>query len=80
MATESDQSCSQTKRLVNIDPLGDVIFVVEDKVKLLVSSTVLSVSSRVFGAMFGPRFSEGQNNTSAEPKEVRIPEDDAKAF
>ena len=59
-----------------IDPDGDVIFVLAGT-ELQVSSKVLSLTSSVFRAMFGPKFLEGQSLSAASPKRVSFPEDDA---
>lgn len=63
-----------------LHPDGDVILVVgkdEEIQKYRVSSAFLSHASPVFTAMFAKdRFAEGQNLSSANPKEVRLPDDD----
>ncbi|KAF2651682.1 hypothetical protein K491DRAFT_555608, partial [Lophiostoma macrostomum CBS 122681] len=46
--------------------------------RLRVSSQAMSIASPVFAAMFNGRFSEGQNLSSASPKEVDLPDDDDK--
>jgi hypothetical protein len=48
------------------------------EVRLRVSSQVLGVASPVFAAMFNGRFSEGQNLSSASPKEIDLPDDHGK--
>ena len=46
--------------------------------RLLVSSTTLISSSKVFAAMLGPSFREGRElKNSTPPMEIRLPEDDA---
>lgn len=60
-----------------IYPGGDIIFLCgPSKVKLLVHSIFLTNASRVFGAMLGPFFSEGQPQTDSGPREIPLPEDD----
>ncbi len=68
--------------MVVIDPNGDVIFVLgtDKNIKLLVSSKVLSIASKPFAAMFSPRFTESKGLSAAAPKEIPLPEDDAKAM
>jgi len=59
---------------------GDVVLVVGSditKPKYLVSSQQLSLASPVFGAMLSPLLMEGQNLSSASPKEIELPEDAA---
>ncbi|EME88678.1 uncharacterized protein MYCFIDRAFT_7388, partial [Pseudocercospora fijiensis CIRAD86] len=65
-----------------IAQLGDLILEVGgSKAKLLVSSTVLTSLSKVFAALLGPHFKEGQVQRSAEtPQVVDLPEDDAAAM
>ncbi|KAK4097994.1 hypothetical protein N658DRAFT_432956, partial [Parathielavia hyrcaniae] len=50
----------------------------------LVSSKALSLASRVFAAMFGPNFNEGQRlrdgHSSGVPSAFSLPEDDPKAM
>ncbi|MCJ1432887.1 hypothetical protein MMC27_002245 [Xylographa pallens] len=66
--------------VVEIDPNGDVVVLLNWK-KLLVSSKILSMASRVFAAMFSSRFKEGlQNATPGIISTVSLPEDDAIAF
>ncbi|KAK4063926.1 hypothetical protein Trihar35433_8634 [Trichoderma harzianum] len=60
---------------------GDVILVVgEQKVELRVHSQCLVSASKVFGAMLGPNWSEGQNLSKNSPKEIPLIEDDPKAL
>ena len=56
----------------------DFVFVVgtPTKAKLMVSSAILANSSKVFAALLGPKFLEGQNIGSATVKEVKLPDDD----
>lgn len=67
----------QTK---TIDPSGDVLLKIgpsgQPYFKLLVNSRVMSFASPVFAAMFGGHFAEGQDLSSARPREVSLPEDD----
>lgn len=61
-----------------ISPSPDVVLVVgtPPKIKLMVSSATLSNSSVVFAAMLGPKFREGQDISTAHPKEVTLPDDE----
>lgn len=64
-----------------ICPSGDVVFLVgtEEK-RFRVSSAVLRNASPYFRALLGPRFSEGQGLSEDSPKEIALPEDDAKSL
>ncbi len=68
--------------MVVLDSNGDVIFVLgtDKNTKLRVSSKVLSIASKPFAAMFSPRFTESSGLSAAAPKEIPLPEDDAKAM
>ncbi|KAK3696164.1 hypothetical protein LTR37_018066 [Vermiconidia calcicola] len=62
---------------------GDVVLVVgtQTEVKLLISSTVLSSASKVFAALLGPAFREGQGLASAsQPKQTTLREDEPQAM
>lgn len=60
-----------------IYPGGDTIFLCgPNKVKLLVHSIFLTNASKVFAAMLGPFFREGQQQTHSGPREIPLPEDD----
>lgn len=57
---------------------GDVILVVgsgDDIRKLKVNSHVMRIASRFFTTLLGPNFSEGQNLSFREPKEISLPDD-----
>jgi len=60
-----------------VDPVGDVMFLVQNKMRIRVSSKILSVASKVFAAMLGERFVEGQQLSVASPPQIELPEDDA---
>jgi len=64
LAMEPDQSVFQ--QVINIAPDGDVILVVGPSrsqiSKLRVHSLFLTTASKVFSAMFGPHFKEGNVN------------------
>ena len=65
----------------DIVPDGDVLLLVgPDKKKLFVHSLVLSNASKVFRAMFGPNFREGQHLASGSLDGVPLPDDDADAI
>lgn len=62
---------------------SDVILVVGEpaQIKLLVSSAVLTGASKVFAALLGPDFLEGQGKrTSTQQQEITLLEDDATAM
>ena len=76
-----------TKRNCKLDPVldispdGDVVLVVGPRnVRLRIQSQVLWCASKVFGAIFGPTWSEGQGLSKESPREVRLVEDDADAL
>ena len=48
--------------------------------RLRVYSQQLRSASKIFSAMFGPDWSEGQRLSKELPKEVALPDDDAKAM
>ncbi|KAF2807992.1 uncharacterized protein BDZ99DRAFT_489516 [Mytilinidion resinicola] len=67
--------------VTDIVPDGDVVLIVGgDDVRLRVHSQCLRSASQVFGAMFGPNWSEGQRLSRESPTEVPLPEDDADAM
>ncbi|KAK4493780.1 hypothetical protein PRZ48_014965 [Zasmidium cellare] len=58
---------------------GDLLLEVgtSPKIKLLVSSQVLTAASKVFGALLGPKFLEGQSTRSPQsPQTISLPDDD----
>ena len=64
-----------------IAPTGDTILVVgEEKTELRVHSICMKTTSKVFDALFGPHFSEGQPSNGDLPKEIHLPHDDARAM
>lgn len=65
---------------VGIAPQGDVFLLVgPDAQRLRVSAVILGNASPYFSNLFGPHFAEGQNLSSSAPKDVPMPDDDAKA-
>ena len=66
--------------LVRTDDKGNVILLVQNTIKLRLSSKIFSVASKPFAAMFGPSFAEGQGLDGAQAKDIPLPEDDAEAF
>lgn len=77
-ASNSANTPSETYAIV---PTGDIILVVgEEKTELRVHSACMRTASRVFDAMFGPRFLEGQPSNGDLPKKIRMPDDDATAM
>jgi hypothetical protein len=73
--------------LVEIDRDGDVTLKLskgsksldDEETSILVSSKVLALASRVFSAMLGPRFLEGQRSASGTLAPIPLPDDDADA-
>lgn len=67
--------------IIDIAPGGDLLLMVGTKssevAMLRVHSVILKTVSKVFNAMFGPRFREGQAVGGDHPKEIALPEDDA---
>jgi len=67
-------------------PYGDLLLIVgkSQACKLLVSTTVLSLASSVFRAMFDGPFQEGvelrRNQKTGKPVELSLPEDDPKGI
>ncbi|KAF5539554.1 hypothetical protein FNAPI_10778 [Fusarium napiforme] len=62
-------------------PDGDVVFVVNGDTRVRVYSAVMKGASRVFAAMLGPNFMEGQAlaaaNTETGPSEIALPEEES---
>ncbi|GME28314.1 hypothetical protein GTA08_BOTSDO05869 [Neofusicoccum parvum] len=83
MSTDDDNSSQLAESMssstipnsVDIVSNGDVVFVLNDGTKLRVHSAVLRMSSAPFEAWFGPNFSEGQDLSEKNPKEIALPED-----
>ncbi|KAI9694265.1 MAG: hypothetical protein M1820_009068 [Bogoriella megaspora] len=71
--------------MLNLAEDGDLVLCLgnendTDKIKIRVHSLLLKTASKVFGAMFGAHFAEGQDLSSKSPKEVALPEDDPKSM
>lgn len=78
---ESMESDNPGKVATDIAADGDVIMVVgPTKAILRVHSLMLKMASRVFTAMLGPHFSEGQDLAADRPKEISLPEDNVQAM
>ncbi|KAK3703174.1 hypothetical protein LTR37_014651 [Vermiconidia calcicola] len=76
----ADSGDVQTEKIASS---GDVVLLVgkQIKVKLIVSTTVLTDTSKVFAALLGPMFREGQGLASSpQPKEIALPDDDPAAM
>jgi hypothetical protein len=72
---------SSSASIVEIATNSDIILVVGlEKRKLQVNSCVLKNASKVFNAMFGPHFREGQDLHGNSPKEISMPDDNADAL
>ncbi|TLD37648.1 hypothetical protein E2P81_ATG04460 [Venturia nashicola] len=81
----ADSKSTPMNRKVDSDPDGDVILVVgtdePGKMSIKVSSKVLSISSKVFKAMFSRNFKEGNELArSSTLYEVPLPDDDPDAM
>ena len=64
-----------------IAPSGDIILVVGGgKTELRVHSVCMRTASKVFDAMLGPRFLEGQTSNGDSPKKISLPDDNAAAM
>ncbi|KAF4905178.1 hypothetical protein CGCF415_v001363 [Colletotrichum fructicola] len=71
-----------TNTINNIAPDGDVIMVIGPKKKeFRLHSQILKAASKVFNAMLGPKFAEGQQivnkRSHNDPVKINLPEDDA---
>jgi hypothetical protein len=65
----------------DIAPDGDVVLIVgAENVRLRVYSQHLRTASKIFSAMFGSSWSEGQRISRESPTEVPLPADDADAM
>ena len=64
---------------IDLDPYGDVIFVLKD-VELKMSSKALSLASPVFKALLRPTFSEGQALRDGKTARIEFPDDDTEAM
>jgi hypothetical protein len=81
LETAAETSTKEQDRVADITSDGDLVLIVgEEKVRLRVYSQCLRSASKVFGAMFGPNWSEGQKLSTQSPGEVSLPEDDADAM
>ncbi|KAJ0364586.1 hypothetical protein COL154_004966 [Colletotrichum chrysophilum] len=84
MEVDDDASIvsDDTNAINNIAPDGDVIMVIGPKDKeFRLHSQILKAASKVFKAMLGPNFAEGQqllnNRIHNDPVKIDLPEDDA---
>ncbi|KAL2683199.1 hypothetical protein Neosp_007667 [[Neocosmospora] mangrovei] len=80
--SEAAAERQRQRTLPEIMPDGDVILVVgPHKIKIQLSSHLLSSTSRVLAAMLGPNFKEGTLLRESEgPVEIALPADNAKAL
>ncbi|KAF2651683.1 hypothetical protein K491DRAFT_606412 [Lophiostoma macrostomum CBS 122681] len=75
----SESIANATPSMVTMYKHGDVILKMKNEnteLNLLVSPHALSLASPDFSTMFNGRFTEGQNLSSASPREVPLPDDD----
>lgn len=78
---EASHPANTLSKAYDITPTGDMILVVGEKeTRLRVHALCMRTASTVFDAMFGPHFSEGQPSNGCSPKEIPMPDDDAKAM
>ena len=78
---EASHPANALSKAYAIAPTGDMVLVVGEKeTQLRVHSLCMRTASTVFDAMFGPHFWEGQPSNGASPKEITMPDDDAKAM
>ena len=75
---DASNSANAPSETYAIAPTGDTILVVGDrKTELRVHSVCMRTASKVFDAMFGPHFSEGQPSNGDLPREIPMPDDNA---
>lgn len=79
---DADIAGVDTNAINNIAPDGDVIMVIGPKKKeFRLHSQILKAASKVFNAMLGPKFAEGQQivnkGSHNDPVKINLPEDDA---
>jgi hypothetical protein len=78
---KTEKSNDSLVSIVEIATNSDIILVVgPEKRKLQVNSCVLKNASKVFNAMFGSHFREGQDFDGNSPKEIFMPEDNTDAL
>lgn len=83
VADSLDELTQLDPPIIEIAPRGDVIFVLGgSKIKLKVSSEVMTLSSPAFHAMFRPDrpWTESQNLSEDQPTEVSLPDDHPEAM
>lgn len=79
---DADMAGVDTNAINNIAPDGDVNMVIGPKKKeFRLHSQILKAASKVFNAMLGPKFAEGQQivnkGSHNDPVKINLPEDDA---
>ncbi|KAK0619422.1 hypothetical protein B0T14DRAFT_537243 [Immersiella caudata] len=75
------ESTTETDPVINISPNGNAILVVGPQaVRLRVHSLHLQSASKVFNAMLGPNWSEGQGLSEESPPTILLEEDDPEAL
>jgi len=78
---DSPNSTSEANPIIPISPNGNVVLVVGPKaVRLRVHSLLLQSASKVFNAMFGPNWSEGQGLSEESRRSICLEEDDPEAL
>lgn len=83
VADSVDELTQLDPPMIEIAPRGDVIFVLGgSNMKLKVSAEVMALASPAFHAMFRPDrpWTEAQNLSEDQPKEVPLPEDHPEAM
>ena len=75
---DASNPASAPSKTYDIARHGDIILVVGEKeTQLRVHSVCMRIASKVFDAMLGPHFSEGQPSSGNHPKEISMPDDNA---
>lgn len=74
-----EEGAAPTIRRVVIDPEGDVVLNLAEA-ELQVSSRALSLGSKVFKALFSPRFSEGLALSRGQGRPIELDDDDTAAM
>ncbi|KAF4544999.1 BTB/POZ domain containing protein [Lasiodiplodia theobromae] len=83
VADSVDELTQLDPPIIEIAPRGDVVFVLGgSEMKLKVSSEVMTLASPAFHAMFRPDrpWTEAQNLSEDQPKEVSLPDDHPEAM
>jgi hypothetical protein len=78
---DTTKRSDEPEQVGDIAPHGDVILIVgAEEVRLRVHSRCLQSASKMFAALFGPYWSEGQKLLKESPMTLPLPQDDANAM